>query len=496
MPEIRITVENKIAVAEKDAEIVCDNSDYVAVFCLDEEWKEHDLKTMVVSWGEEKRTIVFTGDTAEIPVITDTARVAIGIFAGNIRTSTSAVVKCRRSARSDGGTPTEPPEDIYNQLIELIESLGGASTDKIAAAVAEYLTENPIEESDPTVPDWAREAKKPSYNAKEVGALPDTTVIPTVPDNISAFRNDAGFVTGSEVDEKIKQSVSGSITQETDPTVPAWAKSFEKPTYTATEVGADPTGTASSAVSAHNVNGDAHNDIRLLIGELTRRFNALADSENIDLDQLSEIIEYIQDNRELIDTVTTSKISFSDIIDNVTTNASGKPLSAAQGVFLKGLIDAITVPTALSELSDDAEHRTVTDAEKAAWNAKSTFSGNYNDLENKPKMPTVPSAISAFTNDAGYAAISKNTFASGDTISTPTGYSEYRAAAAVSELTITYPTGDFETWVKFTTSASGDIAITLPENTMYINGAPEFGNGETWELSIKDGIAVAAMGGN
>ena len=36
-------------------------------------------------------------------------------------------------------------------------------------------------ESDPTVPGWAKAATKPSYTASEVGALPNTIVVPTVP---------------------------------------------------------------------------------------------------------------------------------------------------------------------------------------------------------------------------------------------------------------------------------------------------------------------------
>lgn len=56
-----------------------------------------------------------------------------------------------------------------------------------------YLTSNT--ESDPTVPAWAKEPSKPTYTASEVGALPDTTVIPTVPTNVSAFTNDAGYLT-------------------------------------------------------------------------------------------------------------------------------------------------------------------------------------------------------------------------------------------------------------------------------------------------------------
>ena len=58
------------------------------------------------------------------------------------------------------------------------------------------------------------------------------------------------------------QPAGNYITTETDPTVPPWAKAATKPTYTASEVGADASGTASSAVSAHNTNTSAHSDIR------------------------------------------------------------------------------------------------------------------------------------------------------------------------------------------------------------------------------------------
>lgn len=44
------------------------------------------------------------------------------------------------------------------------------------------------------------------------------------------------------------------------------------------------------------------------------------------------------------------------------------------------------IPDALADLSSDETHRTVTDAEKATWNAKSDFSGDYNDLINKPTI--------------------------------------------------------------------------------------------------------------
>lgn len=93
-------------------------------------------------------------------------------------------------------------------------------------------------ESDPTVPEWAKATTKPSYTWGEIASKPsfatvatsgsyndlsNKPTIPTVPANVSAFNNDAGYLT--------------SFT-ESDPTVSSWAKAAQKPTYTASEVGA------------------------------------------------------------------------------------------------------------------------------------------------------------------------------------------------------------------------------------------------------------------
>lgn len=237
----------------------------------------------------------------------------------------------------------------------------------------------------------------------------------------------------AETEEKIPTKVSqlgndkNYIEAETDPTVPSWAKAANKPTYTKSEIGlgnvdnvrqysannpppypvpsvngrtgaveVEEKGTAQTKVTNHNADDEAHNDIRLLIEGLRAQFNAFMDSTDEDLDQASEFVKYIKANRSLIESITTTKVNVSDIIDNLTTSVSNKPLSAKQGVQLKALIDAIKVPTALSQLSGDSTHRTVTDAEKTAWNNKSNFDGNYNSLTNKPTK------VTDFTNDAGY----------------------------------------------------------------------------------------------
>ena len=191
---------------------------------------------------------------------------------------------------------------------------------------------------------------------------------------------------------------------------------------------------ASGQVNSHNVSTEAHNDIRLLIDGLTTRLNTLADSDDTTLDQMSEVVAYIKSNKSLIDNVTTNKVNVDDIINNLTTSVSNKPLSAAQGVVLKSLIDAIVVPTKVSELANDkgyltsapvtsvngksgavnltaldvsalpdttdipsklsdltsdTTHRTVTDEEKTVWNAKAETS-------------SIPTKVSQLTNDAGF----------------------------------------------------------------------------------------------
>ena len=112
--------------------------------------------------------------------------------------------------------------------------------------------------------------------------------------------------------------------------------------YTDTKTsGLASTSSVTSAVSTHNTSATAHSDIRDLISGLTNRLNALADSDDTTLDQMSEIVEYIKSNKSLIDSITTSKINVSDIVDNLTTSNASKVLSAKQGVAIKALIDAL-----------------------------------------------------------------------------------------------------------------------------------------------------------
>lgn len=67
---------------------------------------------------------------------------------------------------------------------------------------------------------------------------------------------------------------------------------------------------------------------------------------------------------------------------------------------------------------------------------------------------------------------------------------EYRLTD-VTTLTLTYPTSNFECWMRLNFAESGNITVTLPADTKYIGTAPNFKNGETWELSFKDKVLAA-----
>ena len=172
MPDISITVTDKRPVCTAGTTVVCDNSDYIVHWDLDEEWSAYDTKTMrVIYMDSTYADTVFTGDSVDLPPVPVPGCVQIGLYAGDIHTSRMALLRALSSVRSASGAPANPTPDVYDHLMELIKGLGGVDPDDIAKAVADYLAAHPIEETDPTVPEWAKAKTKPTYSAAEVGAI-------------------------------------------------------------------------------------------------------------------------------------------------------------------------------------------------------------------------------------------------------------------------------------------------------------------------------------
>lgn len=63
----------------------------------------------------------------------------------------------------------------------------------------------------------------------------------------------------------------------------------------------------------------------------------------------------------------------------------------------KNLVSTETDPVFTSSAASGITENDITN-----WNNKSDFSGDYNDLSNKPSIPTIPTNISAFENGVGY----------------------------------------------------------------------------------------------
>ncbi len=175
-------------------------------------------------------------------------------------------------------------------------------------------------------------------------------------------KDTAGGVAGLDTNSKVSNSrlyeASAStkgITQLDDSVTSN--SSSKAATSKAVKTAYDKAASANADLQTHNSSSAAHDDMRNLISDLTTRLNALADSDDTTLDQLSEIVSYIKNNKSLIDNVTTSKVNVSDIIDSLTSTAVNKPLAAKQGKALHDLITELTdvVQNKLDESSLDGK---------------------------------------------------------------------------------------------------------------------------------------------
>lgn len=92
---------------------------------------------------------------------------------------------------------------------------------------AGYLTS--YTETDPTVPAWAKASTKPTYTAAEVGALPDTTVIPDAPGTLNTNNSTAQTVSSSE-------SLSGTIKLHKISKTGSYNDLLNKPTIPAVDI--------------------------------------------------------------------------------------------------------------------------------------------------------------------------------------------------------------------------------------------------------------------
>ena len=159
------------------------------------------------------------------------------------------------------------------------------------------------------------------------------------------------------------------------------------------------------AVNTHNNATDAHNDIRLLIDGVSTKLNNFLNVTDTTKDQLSEIIALIEANKTDIESITSGKVNVSDIINNLTTNVSNKPLSAAQGVVLKGLIDTLQTAVNGNTGSINTINGEITTLQNRVSAAEGKITGDIqNQLDAKANKTELPTKVGDLVNDANYVS--------------------------------------------------------------------------------------------
>lgn len=142
MPEIKIKIRDKRAGGT--GTVICGNSDYTVAWDLDEEWTPYDTKTMRVNLADGTyQDVVFTGNTAALPVLSTPGWASVGLYAGDLHTSRAADLRVLPSVTTPGGAPADPAEDVYAQITEKLNQLIAVQPESVAQAVADYLTEHP-----------------------------------------------------------------------------------------------------------------------------------------------------------------------------------------------------------------------------------------------------------------------------------------------------------------------------------------------------------------
>lgn len=137
MSVVNITVKDRIATADADALIICNNKDYTIVFDFDEEWDGIDVKTARIYYDGKYDEVIFEENTCVAPPVDNARSVEIGVYGGDFST-TPATVQCKIDIQSRGGVNV-PRSDVYAQIMEQYNKI-----DEKAAGLKTTVYDNPI----------------------------------------------------------------------------------------------------------------------------------------------------------------------------------------------------------------------------------------------------------------------------------------------------------------------------------------------------------------
>lgn len=147
MRKIKISVSDRIAWRTNRTEYICGNGDYVIEFAFDGEWRDAEHKTARFINGGKYADVLFAGNICPVPVTFKAKSLMVGVYAGNLKTTTSAEVRCKESILCEAGTPEVATPDVYSQIITRLDDIerNAISDERLSTAIEDYFEENPID---------------------------------------------------------------------------------------------------------------------------------------------------------------------------------------------------------------------------------------------------------------------------------------------------------------------------------------------------------------
>lgn len=120
-------IEKKVIKLDKstlDGKVVSYNSDYDADFIFDEEWEGKVKTVRFINNGEYVDVVLTDTNSCKIPLeVMRSGQLEVGVFAGNLRTTSVARVTIVASILEDTDIPANPTDDVYLQIMERLDEL-------------------------------------------------------------------------------------------------------------------------------------------------------------------------------------------------------------------------------------------------------------------------------------------------------------------------------------------------------------------------------------
>lgn len=128
---IHITVCDRVPTITAGEDVISHNSDYVAEFEFDEEWRDKVKTVYFVCEDGSYQAVVMSGNSCDVPMMAgEHRRIFVGVQAGSaekpsvLKTTRPCCLKVKDSIADYLGQPIpDPTPDVYEQIIAMLESI-------------------------------------------------------------------------------------------------------------------------------------------------------------------------------------------------------------------------------------------------------------------------------------------------------------------------------------------------------------------------------------